>query len=87
MAHSKQAQKRARQTAARTEENKNTASMMRTWFKKLMTAVEAGDKAQAESLLPQTMKRIDKAAKTNVIHANAAGRKKRQAMSAVHSMA
>ena len=39
------------------------------------TAVEAGDKAQAEALLVVTMRHIDKAANQNVIHANAANRK------------
>ena len=86
MAHSKQAKKRVRQTATHTERNKTTASAMRTWFKKCMAAVEAGDKAGAESLLPITMKHIDKAADRNVIHKNAAARKKRQAMKAVHAM-
>ena len=87
MAHSKQAQKRVRQTATHTERNKATSSSMRTWFKKCMTAVEAGDKATAESLLPVTMRHIDKAADRNVIHKNAAARKKRQAMKAVKSLA
>lgn len=87
MAHSKQAQKRVRQTVTRTQRNKDSLSNMRTTFKKLMLAVEEGNKGEAETLLPQTMKRIDKAAKSNCIHANAADRKKRQAMKAVHSMA
>ncbi len=86
MAHSKQAQKRIRQSARQTEDNKNTASSMRTFYKKLMAAVASGDKGAAEALLPGAMKRIDKAAKSNVIHANAAGRKKRQVMKAVHGM-
>ena len=86
MAHSKQARKRIRQTAVHTERNKSTSSSMRTWFKKCMAAVEAGDKAQAESLLSITMKHIDRAASRNVLHANAAGRKKRQVTKAVHSM-
>jgi small subunit ribosomal protein S20 len=87
MAHSKQAQKRVRQSAVQADRNKSTASAMRTWLKKCMTAVEAGDKAQAEALLPIAMKYIDKAADRNVIHANAADRKKRQAMKAVHALA
>jgi small subunit ribosomal protein S20 len=86
MAHSKQAQKRVRQNLVCAERNKTSASGMRTWFKKCMAAVAAGDKAQAEALLPVTMKHIDKAADRNVIHANAANRKKRQAMKAVHAM-
>lgn len=86
MAHSKQARKRIRQAECHTESNKNTASSMRTYFKKLMTAVAQGDKSAAETMLPVTMKRIDKAAKHKVIHANAASRKKRQAMKAVNAM-
>jgi small subunit ribosomal protein S20 len=87
MAHSKQARKRVRRSLSSTEDNKHTASMMRTYYKKLFAAVEGGDKAEAEALLPMTMKRIDKAAKNSVIHANAANRKKRQVMKAVHGMA
>ncbi|MCA8956051.1 MAG: 30S ribosomal protein S20 [Planctomycetes bacterium] len=86
MAHSKQAQKRVRQTVTHTARNKTVASSMRTFYKTLMAAVAAGDKAKAESLLPVAMKRIDKAAKSNVIHRNAADRKKRQVMKAVHAM-
>jgi small subunit ribosomal protein S20 len=74
MAHSKQAQKRIRQTATHTLRNKTSASTMRTYTKKVMLAVAAGDKALAESLLPAAMKKIDKAAKVNVIHRNAADR-------------
>ena len=87
MAHSKQAQKRVRQTITHTEQNKVTASSMRTYFRKVMSAVAAGDKGAAEALLPQAMKRIDKAADRNVIHRNAADRKKRQVMKAAHAMA
>ena len=87
MAHSKQAQKRVRQSARQTEDNKNAASSMRTYYKKLMAAVVSGDKPAAEALLPIAVKRIDKAAKSRVIHGNAAGRKKRQVMKAVHEMA
>ena len=87
MAHSKQAQKRVRQTATRNLINKDTASAMRTWTKKFMTAVRAGDKATAESLMPLAIRRIDKAAKSHVIHANAAARKKRQVMKALHGIA
>ncbi len=76
MAHSKQAKKRIRQTELHTLRNKDTGSAMRTWFKKVMAAVAAGDKAKAESILPMAMKRIDKAAKRNVIHDNAAARYK-----------
>ena len=86
MAHSKQARKRVRQSETQTENNKNTASSMRSYFKKVMTAVASGDKSTAEAALPVAIKQIDKAAKHNVIHANAANRKKRQVMKAVNAM-
>ena len=87
MAHSNQANKRIRQTATHTARNKDVASGMRTYCKKVMAAVAAGDKAQAEAMMSVAIKRIDKAAKSNIIHSNAADRKKRQVMQAVHGMA
>jgi len=87
MAHSKQAKKRIRQNEKRRLANKDTASSMRTYFKKLMTAVSSGNREEAASLLPETLSKIDKAAKRNVIHDNAAARKKGQAMRAFGKMA
>ena len=84
MAHSKQAKKRIRQNDRRRLRNKSMSSAMRTSFKRLMTAVEAGDKEAAQAALSPTLSRIDKAAKTNVIHDNAAARKKSQMMRAVN---
>ena len=55
-------------------------------MKKLLGLVEAGDKTEAQAELPGTLSRIDKAAKKNVIHANAAARKKGQMMRAVGAM-
>ena len=49
---------------------------MRTQVKKLMTAIDEGDKSNAQKELAIAMKRIDKAAKTRVIHPNTASRKK-----------
>lgn len=87
MAHSKQAKKRVRQNERRRMSNKATASVMRSQFKKLMSAVAAGDKDTAQKELTETLSRIDKAAKHHVIHANAAARKKSQVMRAIASMA
>jgi len=87
MAHSKQAKKRIRQNVKQNLANKAKASEVRTYTKKLLAAVKAGDKTEAQRLLPLTAKRIDKAAKTNVIHQNAAARRKSQIMKAVQGMA
>ncbi len=83
MAHSKQAKKRIRQNEKANLRNKRSASTMRSFTKKLMEAVKAGDKTEAQRLLPIAARHIDKAAKHNVIHDSAAARKKGQIMRAV----
>ncbi len=86
MAHSKQAKKRIRQNQKQNLHNKQATGHMRSYTKKLMEAVKGGDKNEAQRLLPITTKYIDKAAKTHVIHDNAAARKKSQITRAVHGM-
>jgi len=86
MAHSKQAKKRVRTNEKRRLRNKTTSSSMRTSLKKLESLVAAGDKTGAEAALSGTLSRIDKAAKNNVIHDNAAARKKSQMRRAVGAM-
>lgn len=73
MPNNKQAEKRVRQTEKRRQENKVTRTSMRSAVKKVL---EADSKADADAAMPDAMKRIDKAAKKNVIHANAAARAK-----------
>ena len=71
MPNNKQASKRMRQDEQRRVRNKTARSAMRTAVKKVMQA-ETGEEAQKS--LPEAMKRVDKAAKNSVIHANAAAR-------------
>lgn len=73
MPNSKQAAKRMRQNETRRIQNKTVRSQMRTAMKKVLKASTA---EEATAALPMAMKRIDKAAKKNVIHANAAARYK-----------
>ena len=86
MAHSKQANKRIRTSEKKRVDNKSRMSRMKTETKKLLAAVAAGDKAKAQEMLPLVCKRIDKAAKQNVIHRHTASRRKGQAMKAVQAM-
>ena len=86
MAHSKQARKRIRTSEKQRVANKSRMSRMKTEVKKLMTAVETGDKGKATELLSFVCKCIDKAAKQNIIHKHNASRRKGQAMRAVSSM-
>ena len=75
MPNSKQAAKRMKQNEARRKENKTARSAMRTAVKKVLSAPSP---EEAQKHLPTAMKRVDKAAKKNVIHANAAARTKAQ---------
>lgn len=83
MAHSKQAKKRIRGNEKQRLLNKAVSSNMRTEMKRVLTAVQAGDKAAAQAALPLAMRKIDKAAKVNVLHDNNAARKKSMLMRAI----
>lgn len=76
MAHSNQAKKRIRQNERSRLRNKTQKSACRTFIKKTLLAVEQQDLEQARSLLPLAMRNLDKAAKHNTIHRNAASRQK-----------
>lgn len=75
MPHSKQAKKRLRQSVARNSRNRSLKSAMKSHVKRFLKAVEAGDVELAQKELPEAMQKLDKAAKRNVIHKNAAARK------------
>ncbi len=76
MAQSNQAKKRVRQNEKARILNKAKKSVLRTYIKKTTQAVEARDQDSARTLLSETMKRLDKAAKTHTIHKNTANRQK-----------
>lgn len=73
MPNSKQAKKRLRQNQERRMSNKVVRTSMRTAVKRVLRAESRED---AQTLLPTAMKRVDKAAKKNIIHQNAAARMK-----------
>ena len=80
MPNCKQAAKRLRNAETRRQENKIVRTSMRTAIKRVLRAESA---EAARNALPMAIKRIDKAAKNNVIHANAAARFKSRVASAV----
>lgn len=86
MAHSKQAKKRIRVNERRRVQNKAQMSAMRSYFNKIMKAIEEGDRATVDASLTEAIARVDKAGKINLIHFNAASRKKSQLMRAVGRM-
>ena len=73
MPNNEQAKKRMRQNEKSRMQNKTVRTSMRTAMKRVLKADSA---EAAQNALPEAMKRIDKAAKKNIIHANAAARYK-----------
>ena len=73
MPNTKQAKKRLIQDDRRRLANKAKTSQMRSAMKKVL---QAPDAETAQAALPLAIKKIDKAAKSNIIHENNAARKK-----------
>ena len=76
MANIKSQIKRNRQNEKAHERNKAVKSSLRTSMRKFREAATAGDKAQAETLLRDASRELDKAVSKGVIHANQAANKK-----------
>ena len=83
MPQSKSAKKTVRSNNDRRMANKATKSDMRTQVKKVNAAIEAGDKEKAQAEMKQASRKMDKAAKANVIHRNQAARRKSRLQKAV----
>ena len=75
MATHKSAEKRARQTIRKNKRNSATLAGVRTFEKKLRTALAGGDKNAATTLLNDYMSKMTKAATKGVVHKKTAARK------------
>lgn len=87
MANSPQARKRARQAEKSRVRNAGQRSRMRTFIKKVIAAVEAGDKEQAQAAFKAAEPVIDSAVSKGLIHKNNAARKKSRLNAKVRSLA
>lgn len=76
MPNKKAASKHMRQTRVRSKHNRSVRSELRTLSRKVVLAAEAGKVEEAEANFKTAAKRLDQAASKNVIHKNAASRKK-----------
>lgn len=76
MANIKSAKKRVLVTEKKTQQNKAIKSALKTQIKKFFAAIDAGDKAAATALYPETVSAIDSAASKGIIHKNNAANKK-----------
>jgi small subunit ribosomal protein S20 len=60
-------------------ENRRRTSQVKTWFRRLESAVSEGDAPSADREYRGLLSRIDKAVKTGALHRNNAARKKSRA--------
>ena len=87
MANSAQAKKRARQAVKRRERNVSARSMFRTYVKKVVSVIEAGDKATAEAAYKAAIPVIDSTCNKGLIHKNKAARHKSRLNTRIRAMA
>jgi len=87
MAHSRTAKKNIRKTLKRRIQNRALNSAMRTEIKKVREAIESGNAEEAQAAFPHAQKLLDKAAKTNRMHANQAARMKSRLAVAIQKIA
>ena len=76
MANSPQAKKRARQAEKRRQHNASLRSMVRTYIKKVVAAIQTGEKDQAQAAYTAAVPVIDRMADKGIIHKNKAARHK-----------
>src|ERR1700687_1585724 len=75
MPHHKSAEKRLRQTEKRTIINRARIGRVRTFVKKVETAIETGDRAAAQSALQLAQPELHRATTKGVLHKNTVARK------------
>ena len=87
MANIKSAKKRAIQAEKRRQHNASRRSMMRTYMKKVVAAIESGDKAAAEQAFATATPILDRMATKGLIHRNKAARHKSRFASKIKALA
>ncbi len=86
MPNIKSAEKRVSVSATKKLQNQMIRSQMQTAVRKFNAAIAEGDVESAKALLPIASSKIDNAATKNVIHKNAANRKKAQIAKALSQL-
>lgn len=75
MANTPQARKRIRRNERRAEVNTNRVSRIRTFVKKVETAIAGGDKSAAAEALKAAQPELARGVSRGVLHKNTASRK------------
>jgi small subunit ribosomal protein S20 len=87
MANTAQARKRARQAVKQNAHNSSLRSELRTAVKKVIKAIEAGDKGAAQAVYKDSVSAVDSIADKKIIHKNKAARHKSRLSAAIKAMA
>ncbi|WP_455384857.1 30S ribosomal protein S20 [Acidihalobacter prosperus] len=86
MANIISAKKRARQAVVRREHNVMLTSRMRTAVKKVLKAIQSGDKTVAEQAYRAAMPVVDSSVNKGLIHRNKAARHKSRLNARIRAM-
>jgi len=86
MPHHKSAEKRLRQTEKRTAINRARMSRVRTFVKKVETAIATGDKAAAQSAYQLAQPELHRATTKGVLHKNTVARKLSRLASRINTL-
>ena len=87
MANIESAKKRIRKTERRTEINRARLSRVRTFLRKIESAIEAGDKDAAQAAFKAGQPEIMRGVTKGVVHKNTAARKMSRLASRVKAIA
>ena len=87
MANSPQAKKRARQNDKSRAHNAGLRSMVRTYIKKVVAAIEAGDAETAKTAYNEMVPILDRIADKGIFHKNKAARHKSRLSARIKAIA
>lgn len=86
LANTKQAKKRVRQAEKNRRHNASMRSMLRTYVKKVIAAISAGDQQVAFTSLKEATPVIDRMVNKGIIHKNKAARQKSRLVAHIKKM-
>ena len=86
MANSSSAKKRIRQTERRTARNRSRSSRVRTFVKRVETAIESGDKTAAQDAFRAAQPEMMRGANVGLLHRNNVARKLSRLSSRIKAM-
>ena len=87
LANSAQTRKRARQAEKARQHNASRRSMMRSYLKKVVHAIDAGDQPAAQQAYQAAVPILDRLAHQGLIHKNKAARHKRRLHARIRALA